>query len=204
MEIIMTKNNFIPKTSIFIDYSNVYIPGRRLFNINIDPPKLIKLLSKGKNIVHTYLFSSENPNNIGEINFYRVMRTKGIIVETESLVERPVEIFCPNCKEQLMPLNCPNCNEEFNFPPHKSKRIDVRMAAQLLETSHTYDEAIIIGGDQDFIPVIRILRRDKGKKVYIASFKQPLSGELVTEVDGITILDDYIDKIKYVKKPKNP
>lgn len=196
----MKNNNPLPKTSIFIDYSNVFIPGRRIFGINIDPPKLVKFLSKGKNLVHTYLFSSENPKNLGEVNFYRVMRTKGIIVETERLVERPVEIFCPNCKEILMPLNCPNCGEEFNLPPHKSKRIDVRMAAQLLDKCNTFDEVIIVGGDQDFIPVIRILRNDKGKKIYIASFQEPLSSELPLEVDGIIILDEHIDKIKYVKK----
>lgn len=196
----MDKIKPIPKTAIFIDYSNVFIPGRNLFGINIDPPKMINFLSKGKNIVHTYLFSSENPKNKGEINFYRVMRTKGIIVETERLVERPVKIYCPNCKELLMPLNCPNCGEEYNLPPHKSKRIDVRMAAQLLDKCHTFDEVIIVGGDQDFIPIIRILRKDKGKKVYIASFQEPLSSELITEVDGITILDKHVDKIKYVKK----
>jgi uncharacterized LabA/DUF88 family protein len=196
----MTENSALPKTSIFIDYSNVFIPGKNIYGIKIDPPKLIKLLSKGKNLIHSYLFSSENPKNIGELNFYRVMRTKGIIVETERLVERPVEIYCPNCKELLMPLNCPNCGEEYNLPPHKSKRIDVRMAAQLLDKCHTYDEVILVGGDQDYIPVIRILRIDKGKKVFIASFEEPLSGELVTEVDGITILDNYVDRIKYVKK----
>lgn len=196
----MTKNKTLPKTSIFIDYSNVFIPGRRIFGINIDPPKLVEFLSKGKNLVHTYLFSSENPKNLGEVNFYRVMKTKGIIVETERLVERPIEIYCPNCKELLMPLNCPNCNEEYNLPPHKSKRIDVRLAVQLLDRCDTYDDVIIVGGDQDFIPVIRILRNDKGKKVYIASFQEPLSSELPLEVDGIIILDGHIDKIKYVKK----
>lgn len=101
-----------------------------------------------------------------------------------------------------MPLSCPNCGEEYNLPPHKSKRIDVRMTAQLLDKINTYDEVIIVGGDQDFIPVIRILRRDKGKKVYIASFEEPLSSELVTEVDGINILDTHIDKIHKKIKPK--
>jgi len=61
----MLKSKPLTKTSIFIDYSNVFIPGRRIFGINIDPPKLIKFLSKDKNLVHTYLFSSENPKNIG-------------------------------------------------------------------------------------------------------------------------------------------
>jgi len=196
----MEKNKILPKTSIFIDYSNVFIPGRRIFGINIDPPKLIKFLSKGKNLVHAYLFSSENPKNIGEVNFYRVMRTKGIIVETERLVERSVEIYCQNCKEKLIPLNCPNCGKEYNIPPHKSKRIDVSLAVNLLNKCSTYDELILVGGDQDFIPVIRILRREKGKKVYVASFKEPLSGELEPEVDGIILLDKHIDKIKYIKK----
>ncbi len=190
----------LQKISIFIDYSNIFIAGRRLFGINVDPPKLINYLSQGKNLIHSYLFSSVNQNNDGEQNFYRVMRTKGIIVETERLVERPIEMYCSNCNERLMPLNCPNCGAEFSLPPHKSKRVDVLMAARLLNTCNTYDGVIIVGGDQDFIPVIRILRGEKGKKVYIASFKEPLSGELNTEVDGITILDDIVDQIKYQKK----
>jgi uncharacterized LabA/DUF88 family protein len=195
----VSKSNPTPKTAIFIDYSNVFIHGRKNFGITIDPPKLISLLSKlfkVKNLVHSYYFSSEDPNNQGQKNFHIKMKKLGIIVETVELVERPGKVYCKNCMETIIPTNCPNCGEEINIPPHKSKRIDVLLAATLLRSCNTYDEIILVGGDQDFIPIINILRKEEGKKVYIASFKKPLSNELQTEVDDIKILDSYVDKIK--------
>lgn len=197
----MTTVNPIPKVSIFIDYSNIFIAGRRCYGINVDPIKLSSILSKGKQLVHTYLFSSENPENKGEMNFYRAIKMKGIIVETERLVERPVKIYCRDCKEPIdLTLICSNCGNEYSFPPHKSKRVDVLLTTVILNSCNTYDEAILVGGDQDFIPVIRVLRKEKGKKVFIASFENPLSSELEPEVDGITILDDIKDKIAYIKQ----
>jgi hypothetical protein len=53
-------------------------------------------------------------------------------------------------------VNCPKCDTPRTLPPHKSKRIDILIALKLLQTSKLYEE---------------------GKRITIASFKEPLSYE---------------------------
>jgi len=195
----MIKNRYISKTSIFIDYSNVFVHGRQNYNITVAPLKLVPFLIKQfkiKNLVHSCYFSSGDPNNQGQKNFHIKLKKAGFIVETVDLIERPVKLYCKNCKQKILPTKCPNCNVDVSLPPHKSKRIDVLLAVKLLRMCNTFDEVILVGGDQDFIPVIEILRKNEGKKVYIVSFKKPLSNSLRSEVDGIFLLDSHVNKIK--------
>ncbi len=72
----------------------------------------------------------------------------------------------------------------------------------MLQTSHLYEEAILISGDQDFIPIIDHIRHEEGKKVTIVSFGEPLSYEYRTSCDTLIILDDHIEDIKQVVKPR--
>jgi len=195
----MSKSESPPKTSIFIDYSNVFVYGRQKYGITIDPLKLIPFLIKQfkiKNLIHTCYFSAEDPNNRGQKNFHMKLKKSGFIVETVDLVERAVELYCKNCKEKILPTKCPNCNVDVNLSSHKSKRIDVLIAVRLLRMCNTFDEVIFVGGDQDFVPAIEVLRKNEGKKVYVASFKKPLSNLLQSGVDGILVLDSYVNKIK--------
>lgn len=191
----MSNKTHLPKTSIFVDGSNIYLAGKNLFNIIVRPENLISLLSKNKKISQTYYFSSEDPKNEGQKRFHESLKRKGIIVITEPIVEREQKIFCPNCKIEVKP-RCDNCGELVDLPPHKSKKIDIRLGAIMLNICDTYDEAIIVTGDQDFIPIIDILRKQEGKKIYVASFKEPLSWEYDYNTDGVIILDKYIEKLK--------
>jgi len=191
----MTKDKSHKKTAIFIDGSNIYIGGRDLFGIRVRPENLISILSEDKFITQVYYFSSEDPNNRGQQRFHDSLRNKGIVVVTEPIVEREQKITCPNCRIEVKPI-CENCGEIVTLPPHKSKKIDILLGAKLLDLCDTYDDAIIASGDQDFIPIINILREQKGKKIYIASFEKPLSHEYRLCTDGITILDDYIEQLK--------
>jgi uncharacterized LabA/DUF88 family protein len=45
-------------------------------------------------------------------------------------------------------------------------------------------------------PVIDYLRNEKGKKVTIVSFREPLSYEYLKSSDEVIYLDDHIDEIK--------
>ena len=76
------------------------------------------------------------------------------------------------------------------------------IALKLLQTSHLYEEAILISGDQDFIPIIDHLRQEEGKKVTIASFREPLSYEYRSSCDELIILDDQIEEIKQIVEPR--
>jgi uncharacterized LabA/DUF88 family protein len=99
-------------------------------------------------------------------------------------------------------INCPECNTPITLPPHKSKRIDILIALKLLQTSKLYEEAILISGDQDFIPIIDYLRNEEGKIITIASFREPLSYEYRASCDKILFLDDYIEQIKQIVNPR--
>jgi len=196
MEEMMSKNKYLPKTAIFIDGSNIYISGRELYNIIVRPENLISLLSKDKRITQVYYFSSEDPDNRGQQRFHDSLRHKGLIVITEPIVQRQQKIICPNCRSEVKPI-CENCKAIVTLPPHKSKKIDILIGATLLDLADTYDEVIMASGDQDFIPVIKILREKKGKKIFIASFKAPLSHEYRHCIDGKPIiLDDFIEDLK--------
>jgi len=58
------------------------------------------------------------------------------------------------------------------------KEIDVKLAIDLLELRNIYDVAILISGDQDFVPAIKIVK-DSGKKVANINFKTR-GGNLLT------------------------
>lgn len=91
---------------------------------------------------------------------------------------------------------CEKCGHPTILPRHKSKRIDILIALKILQTSDLYDEAILVSGDQDFIPIIDYLRNEKGKKVKIASFRGPFSYEYLKHSDEIIYLDNHVDEIK--------
>lgn len=50
------------------------------------------------------------------------------------------------------------------------KAVDVKLATDLLELRNVYDLAIIISGDQDYVPAVQIIK-DSGKKVVNVVFK---------------------------------
>ena len=199
LEEMMTKNKILPKTSIFIDWSNIFIPAKKNFGTKVSPDKLRQFLIdeyKDNSIIQTHLFSSIDIKNKGQVNFFITIRKSGIIVHTEELIQRPAKIYCKECNTEIENPICYSCGKQISLPPHKSKKIDIKLATVMLNISDTYEEAILVSGDQDFIPTIKVLREERGKKIHVASFKKPLSHELVVETDIITILDKHINRIK--------
>ncbi len=51
----------------------------------------------------------------------------------------------------------------------KEKEVDVQLATDLLEFRNNYDAAIIISGDQDFVPAVKVIK-NSGKLVANVSF----------------------------------
>lgn len=194
------ENPVIARASIFIDWSNIFIYAKNL-GLKIDPLRLCDLVSENKQVVQKHYFSAEDPDNAGQQRFHEGLKQRGFFVHTHVLVERPGKVYCPNCRVEIN-YTCKDCGAPITLPPHKSKRIDILIALKLLQTSHLYDEAVLISGDQDFIPIIDHLRREEGKKVTISSFREPLSYEYHTTCDKVIILDEHIEEIKQVVKPR--
>ena len=69
---------------------------------------------------------------------------------------------------------------------------DIDLAKHLLILTDDYDEAVLVSGDKDFLPVIDWLRVVRNRKVVVFTWKQSFSGLLIGRVDGIEYLDGHI------------
>ena len=188
------------RKSIFIDWSNIFIYASSKLRIRIDPLKLCEFVSNNGNVIQKHYFSAEDPDNIGQKNFHEGLKKIGFFVHTHELKETPGKVYCPSCNVEINCI-CQECGTPTIIPRHKSKRIDILIAQKLLQTSDLYDEAILISGDQDFIPIIDFLRSEKGKKVTVVSFRDTLSYDYLKSNDKILYLDDHIDAI--IQKREN-
>lgn len=70
------------------------------------------------------------------------------------------------------------------------KEVDVSLATTLISgaVKDTYDTAVIISGDRDFVPAIEYVRT-LGKRVEVMSFLSSLSTQLTKVADNVTLLD---------------
>ena len=77
------------------------------------------------------------------------------------------------------------------------KGADVALVTDLLSLAweDAYDLAILVSGDADFIKAVDKVK-SKGKRVWIASFKDALSGDLRRCADKIVFLNDLLDTVK--------
>lgn len=200
----MAKDKHLTKTTIFIDWSNIFVPAKKNFSTKVSPDKLRQLLIdkfKDNSIIQTHLFSSKDSKNKGQENFFITVRKSGIIVHTEELIQRSAKIYCKECDTEIENPICPSCGKQISLPPHKSKKIDIKLATVMLNISDTYEEAILVSGDQDFHKAICRIK-DLGKRIEIAYFdsndedKPALCGKMKR------IADRFIDLGKIAKKIK--
>lgn len=70
------------------------------------------------------------------------------------------------------------------------KEVDVSLATSLISgaVGDTYDTAVIISGDRDFVPAIEYVR-SMGRRVEVMSFESSLSSQLAKVADSVTLLD---------------
>ena len=70
------------------------------------------------------------------------------------------------------------------------KEVDVSLATALISGAvrDTYDTAVIISGDRDFVPAIEYVRT-MGKRVEVMSFQSSLSSQLSRVADSVSLLD---------------
>lgn len=59
----------------------------------------------------------------------------------------------------------------------QEKAVDVKLACDMLMFRQIYDVAIIVSGDQDYVPAVEIAK-DSGKEVFNVAFRK-MSGALI-------------------------
>jgi len=144
------------RVSIFIDGSNLYHNLKR-HGIKISFEEIIKKVETKRDVINIFYYTAELDKNLNEKKY----------LEHRRFLEKIEEI--PNFNVVLCSLRrivLEDGSVEFMI-----KGDDVYLATDLIKGAYEdlYDVAIIVSGDADFIPAIKLVQK-KGKKVINAFF----------------------------------
>lgn len=173
------------RVSIFIDGSNLYHSLKEL-EIKVDFEKLIKELSKDRILTNAFYYIAPLDITLNEEKYWKHQK---FLAELEKISGFKV-ILCTLKKY-------PKENGTFGF---EVKGDDVYLTNDLLIGAYEnlYDVAILVSGDEDFIPVINTLKRLNKKTENV--FFMPTSSKKLRKLCDKTInLKNIIDRIKLEK-----
>ena len=72
---------------------------------------------------------------------------------------------------------------------------DIDLALHMVVLAGRYDEAVLVSGDKDFLPVVAWARLGLRKRIFVVSWRHTISRALLEEADGFTFLDDHLEGI---------
>lgn len=173
------------RVSIFIDGSNLYHSLKTL-KIKVDFERLIKELSKDRILINAFYYIA--PLDI-TTNKEKYWKHQKFLSELEKIPGFKV-ILCTLRKYQKE-------NGSLSF---EVKGDDIYLANDMIVGAYEdlYDTAILISGDEDFIPVISTLKR-LNKKVENAFFIQTSSKKLRKTCDNVINIKNILNNIELKK-----
>jgi len=160
---------------IFIDHANIFHNIENL-NIRINYLKLKEKFTQNHHLVGIFMYMGI-PDKIlpKKLNFLKYLKAQGFIIQ-----QKPV-IISPTGKK-------------------KQKGVDIFIYKDIVELAEedTYDKAILVSGDSDFLDIVRKLKELK-KEIEIWSFKKSISRALIDEAgqDNVHYIDNILDEIRY-------
>lgn len=174
------------RVSIFIDGSNLYHSLKALEGIKIDFEKLVKELSKDRILTNAFYYIAPLDITVNEEKYWKHQK---FLSELEKIPGFKV-VLCTLRKYQ-------KDDGTFGF---EVKGDDVFLANDLFVGAYEnlYDVAILVSGDEDFIPIVNTLKRLK-KKTENAFFMATSSKKLRKLCDKAINLSVILDKIKLKK-----
>lgn len=170
------------RVAIFIDGSNLYHGLKNLKINRINFQKLLQLLIEDKLLILTFYYNA--PLNI-KINSKTYWEQQKFFNELRNIPDFKVML----CK--LRKHKRKNGNYVFDV-----KGDDVHLAVDLVSGAYEnlYDTAIIVSGDEDFVPAIKKIQK-LGKKVINAYFRSSSSASLKKTCDDYIYMNDLIKKL---------
>jgi len=156
---------------VFLDYSNFHqalsrltkgeFPDKKKFDFN----RFVETLTKGMDLIKVY-FVCSSAGGAGQQRFFDWLDGQ--------------EFFYVKQFER-------KSNE---FGEQREKQVDVYLATQVVALAYenAYDIAVIVSGDEDYVPAIEIVQQ-KGKIVTVVSSSSLLSDVLRKKADRVLLID---------------
>ena len=159
---------------IFIDNSNIF-QGFRKFNIKADYEKLKEILTKGRKLQDIFLYEGVvYPMSPEKKKWYEDLKAHSGYVIKASF-------------------------DKIAANDAIEKKIDIQIAIDMVSLAYenSYDTAVLVSGDGDFVPVVKKIR-ELGKNVELWAFHYSLANALREEIEpgNINYLDDILETLK--------
>jgi len=167
--------------AIFVDGANMFYVQKKN-GWHIDFNKVFGYFSHGKNLHAAFYYTATPPYSERErVEGYRRFR------------EALIHIGYTVRDKEVRVLRDPTTGQT------KLKgNLDIEMVMDLVSNRSHYDEAVLVGGDSDFVPVVRFLR-DEGKRVTVVGQRGFTSLELIncsSKYIDVNDIRTYIEKTK--------
>ena len=138
-------------------------------------PKVLIEHSNPKGVyVGTHVYASINPESASDRNLNRFLHAMdgfpgyNVIVK-ERKSASPVKCTNEHCRREI--INCPQCNDVLRRTVEKG--IDTALLTDLIRSAfdNTFDQAILVSEDSDFIPAVRFIQERWTRQIIHAFFR---------------------------------
>ncbi len=170
------------RVAIFIDGNNLYYSFKNLGIKRIDFQKLLRLLVEDKLLISTFYYNAPLDININPGTYWEQQK---FFNKLKKIPDFNV-VLCRLRKHKRK-----NGNYAFDV-----KGDDVHLAVDLVSGAYEnlYDTAIIVSGDEDFVPAIKKAQK-LGKRVINAYFKSSSSASLKKTCGDFIYMNDLIKEL---------
>jgi len=164
------------KTIIFVDASNIYFSQKKL-KWRIDFEKLLNFFKNQTDFCQIFYYTARDKSSKKQIKFLSFMEKTGYRVRS---------------KKVKFIKNKQNGKEGF----YKGN-LDVELTIDVLETKDEYKTIILISGDSDFEPLLKLMKKKYNKKCLVMATKHSISIELIKCAKYINLnkLKNYVQKV---------
>jgi len=164
------------RVAVFIDGNNFYFGLRKLYGKNkslkdFDFQGFANFLARGKEVVGIYYYNAQLDR---EFNSKKFKSQKGFFSQLRKIPKFHLVL----CK--LLKRNITGTDKHYYI----IKEDDINMAVDMVDGSadDTFDVAVLVSGDGDFVPAVRSVQR-RNKKVHNIYFNRSSSRSLKNHCD---------------------
>lgn len=161
------------KAKVYIDGANLFYAQKHL-GWFVDWKKLIKVLSKKLDVLEVKYYTGIKANDEKMKDYLAYLRKINF-----KTITKPLKIIKNKDGSTIYKSNC-----------------DIEIAIDMLLDESSYDTAVLLSGDSDFVYLIKILQKQFQKKVQVISSRKTISWEIKIAADYYQFLEDIKDQIK--------
>lgn len=167
-------------TYVFIDASNLFYGGEKSLGWKIDYQKLLKYLEDKYGVSKAFYFGGAEIHNFK----YNYLKEETIPIEKlEKYLDKLIQKENLEAKQHIKRIKFYAKLKKFGYrlllkpvklysqeneKTIKKANCDVEMAFYLMKEKDSFDRAIILSGDGDFLPVLKYLKEEE-KEIIILS-----------------------------------